>query len=189
MGEKTINQWMKEYGINASCIDASKLRIDSANSTPITATNSAQVAVCGPYTTQQLNQILNGITTVGVKEKTEQEKAYENYLSRKNKYSKYDLKISKDAVILYNKNKKVKHVSVAKDEEFDREKGLMMCLLKDMGVTYSDIQAMLRKYDKEQTKLMREKIAREEERAKRRAEQEANIAKKKATADDIKDIK
>lgn len=180
MGEKTItNQWMKEYDI-----DASKLRIDSANSTPITATNSAQVAVYGPYTTQQLNQILNGITTVGVKEKTEQEKAYENYLSRKNKYSKYDLMISKNAVILYNKNKKVKHVSVAKDEKFDREKGLMMCLLKDMGVTYSDIQVMLKNYDKEQAKLMREKIAKEEEKAKRRAEQEANIAKKAALNQD-----
>lgn len=169
MGEKTINQLMKEYGIDTSWYD-----VKSSDSTPITAINSASVAVCGPYTTQQVNQI------IGVKEKTEQEKAYENYLSRKNKYSKYDLKISKDAVILYNKNKKVKHVSVAKDEEFDREKGLMMCLLKDMGVTYSDIQVMLRKYDKEQAKLMREKIAKEEEKAKRRAEQEANIAKKAA---------
>lgn len=169
MGEKTINQWMKEYGIDASWYD-----IKSGNSTPITATSSASLTVCGPYTTQQVNQI------IGVKEKTEQEKAYENYLSRKNKYSKYDLKISKDAVILYNKNKKVKHVSVAKDEEFDREKGLMMCLLKDMGVTYSDIQVMLKNYDKEQAKLMREKIAKEEEKAKRRAEQEANIAKKAA---------
>lgn len=169
MGEKTINQLMKEYGIDTSWYD-----IKSDNSTPITATNSASLTVCGPYTTQQVNQI------IGVKEKTEQEKAYENYLSRKNKYSKYDLKISKDAVILYNKNKKVKHVSVAKDEEFDREKGLMMCLLKDMGVTYSDIQVMLKKYDKEQAKLMREKIAKEEEKAKRRAEQEANIAKKAA---------
>ena len=168
MGEKTINQWMKEYGIDTSWYD-----VKSDNSTPITA-KSTLVDICGPYTTQQVNQI------IGVKEKTEQEKAYENYLSRKNKYSKYDLKISKDAVILYNKNKKVKHVSVAKDEEFDREKGLMMCLLKDMGVTYSDIQVMLRKYDKEQAKLMREKIAKEEEKAKRRAEQEANIAKKAA---------
>lgn len=169
MGEKTINQWMKEYGIDTSWYD-----IKSSNSTPITATKSNIVDTCGSYTTQQVNQI------IGVKEKTEQEKAYENYLSRKNKYSKYDLKISKDAVILYNKNKKVKHVSVAKDEEFDREKGLMMCLLKDMGVTYSDIQVMLKKYDKEQAKLMREKIAKEEEKAKRRAEQEANIAKKAA---------
>ena len=169
MGEKTINQWMKEYGIDASWYD-----IKSDNSTPITTAKSALVDIYGPYTTQQVNQ------SIGFKEKTEQEKAYENYLSRKNKYSKYDLKISKDAVILYNKNKKVKHVSVAKDEEFDREKGLMMCLLKDMGVTYSDIQVMLKKYDKEQAKLMREKIAKEEEKAKRRAEQEANIAKKAA---------
>ena len=169
MGEKTINQWMKEYGIDTSWYD-----VKSSNSTPITATKSTLVDICGPYTAQQVNQI------IGLKEKTEQEKAYENYLSRKNKYSKYDLKISKDAVILYNKNKKVKHVSVAKDEEFDREKGLMMCLLKDMGVTYSDIQVMLKKYDKEQAKLMREKIAKEEEKAKRRAEQEANIAKKAA---------
>ena len=169
MGEKTINQWMKEYGIDTSWYD-----IKSDNSTPITAAKSTLADICGPYTAQQLNQI------IGVKEKTEQEKAYEKYLSRKNKYSKYDLKISKDAVILYNKNKKVKHVSVAKDEEFDREKGLMMCLLKDMGVTYSDIQVMLKNYDKEQAKLMREKIAKEEEKAKRRAEQEANIAKKAA---------
>ena len=169
MGEKTINQWMKEYGIDTSWYD-----IKSDNSTPITAAKSTLADICGPYTAQQINQI------IGLKEKTEQEKAYENYLSRKNKYSKYDLKISKDAVILYNKNKKVKHVSVAKDEEFDREKGLMMCLLKDMGVTYSDIQVMLKNYDKEQAKLMREKIAKEEEKAKRRAEQEANIAKKAA---------
>ena len=169
MGEKTINQWMKEYGI-----DASDYRLDSANIAKVTTAKSTLVDICGPYTTQQVNQI------IGVKEKTEQEKAYENYLSRKNKYSKYDLKISKDAVILYNKNKKVKHVSVAKDEEFDREKGLMMCLLKDIGVTYSDIQVMLKNYDKEQAKLMREKIAKEEEKAKRRAEQEANIAKKAA---------
>ena len=169
MGEKTINQWMKEYGIDTSWYD-----IKSDNSTPITAAKSTLADICGPYTAQQVNQI------IGLKEKTEQEKAYENYLSRKNKYSKYDLKISKDAVILYNKNKKVKHVSVAKDEEFDREKGLMMCLLKDMGVTYSDIQVMLKNYDKEQAKLMKEKIAKEEEKAKRRAEQEANIAKKAA---------
>ena len=169
MGEKTINQLMKEYGIDTSWYD-----IKSDNSTPITAAKSTLADICGPYTAQQINQI------IGLKEKTEQEKAYENYLSRKNKYSKYDLKISKDAVILYNKNKKVKHVSVAKDEEFDREKGLMMCLLKDMGVTYSDIQVMLKNYDKEQAKLMREKIAKEEEKAKRRAEQEANIAKKAA---------
>lgn len=175
MGEKTINQWMKEYGIDTSWYD-----IKSDNSTPITTAKSTLVDICGPYTTQQLNQIINAVTPVVTKEKTEQEKAYEKYLSRKNKYSKYDLKISKDAVILYNKNKKVKHVSVAKDEEFDREKGLMMCLLKDMGVTYSDIQVMLKKYDKEQAKLMREKIAKEEEKAKRRAEQEANIAKKAA---------
>ena len=168
MGEKTINQWMKEYGIDASWYD-----IKSDNSTPITA-KSTLADICGPYTAQQVNQI------IGLKEKTEQEKAYENYLSRKNKYSKYDLKISKDAVIWYNKNKKVKRVSVAKDEEFDREKGLMMCLLKDMGITYSDIQVMLKKYDREQAKLMREKIAKEEEKAKRRAEQEANIAKKAA---------
>ena len=70
-------------------------------------------------------------------------------MRKKNENAKYDLKSRKEAVILYNKNKKVKHVSVAKDEEFDREKGLMMCLLKDMGVTYSDIQVMLKKYDKE----------------------------------------
>lgn len=169
MGEKTIDQWMKTY-----CIDASDYRLDSANIAKVTTAKSTLVDICDPYTTQQVNQI------IGAKEKTEQEKAYENYLSRKNKYSKYDLKISKDAVILYNKNKKVKHVSVAKDEEFDREKGLMMCLLKDMGVTYSDIQVMLKNYDKEQAKLMREKIAKEEEKAKRRAEQEANIAKKAA---------
>ena len=169
MGEKTIDQWMKTYSI-----DASDYRLDSATIAKLTTAKSALVDICGPYTAQQVNQI------IGVKEKTEQEKAYENYLSRKNKYSKYDLKISKDAVILYNKNKKVKHVSVAKDEEFDREKGLMMCLLKDMGVTYSDIQVMLKNYDKEQAKLMKEKIAKEEEKAKRRAEQEANIAKKAA---------
>lgn len=175
MGEKTINQLMKEYGI-----DTSDYRLDSANITKVTTANSASLTVCGPYATQQLNQIIDAVMPVVTKEKTEQEKAYEKYLSRKNKYSKYDLKISKDAVILYNKNKKVKHVSVAKDEEFDREKGLMMCLLKDMGVTYSDIQVMLKNYDKEQAKLMREKIAKEEEKAKRRAEQEANIAKKAA---------
>lgn len=175
MGEKTINQWMKEYGI-----DASDYRLDSDNITKVTTADSASLTICGPYATQQLNQIIDAVMPVVTKEKTEQEKAYENYLSRKNKYSKYDLKISKDAVILYNKNKKVKHVSVAKDEEFDREKGLMMCLLKDMGVTYSDIQVMLKNYDKEQAKLMREKIAKEEEKAKRRAEQEANIAKKAA---------
>ena len=169
MGEKTIDQWMKTYSI-----DASDYRLDSATIAKLTTAKSALVDICGPYTTQQVNQIIR------VKEKTEQEKAYENYLSRKNKYSKYDLKVSKDAVILYNKNKKVKHVSVAKDEEFDREKGLMMCLLKDMGVTYSDIQVMLKNYDKEQAKLMREKITKEEEKAKRRAEQEANIAKKAA---------
>lgn len=173
MGEKTINQWMKEYGIDASWYD-----VKSDNSTPIIATNLGPVTVCGPCTAQQLR--INSITPMVTREKTEQEKADENYLSRKNKYSKYNLKISKDAVILYNKNKKVKHVSVAKDEEFDREKGLMMCLLKDMGVTYSDIQVMLKNYDKEQAKLMKEKIAKEEEKAKRRAEQEANIAKKAA---------
>lgn len=175
MDEKTINQLRKTYGI-----DASDYKLDSATVAKLTTAKSTLVDIGSPYTTQQLNQIINAVTPVVVKEKTEQEKAYENYLSRKNKYSKYDLKISKDAVILYNKNKKVKHVSVAKDEEFDREKGLMMCLLKDMGVTYSDIQVMLKKYDKEQAKLMREKIAKEEEKAKRRAEQEANIAKKAA---------
>lgn len=124
-----------------------------------------------------------------VKEKTEAEKAYDKYINRKNKYSKYDLKIQGKAVILFNKFRGTKQVSVARDEDFDREKGLMMCLLKDMGVTYSDIQVMLKNYDKEQSKLMKEKIKQEEEKAKRRAEQEANIAKKKAATDSIKGIK
>lgn len=172
MNEKRIDQWMKSFGIDASWYD---IKSDNLVISPIADTGSSYL------TTSQLNELINQkITPVVIREKTEQEKAYENYLSRKNKYSKYDLKISKDAVILYNKNKKVKHVSVAKDEEFDREKGLMMCLLKDMGVTYSDIQIMLRNYDKEQAKLMKERIAKEEEKAKRRAEQEANIAKKAA---------
>lgn len=172
MNEKRIDQWMKSFGIDASWYD---VKSDNLAISPI-------ADACSSYmTTSQLNELINQkITPVVTREKTEQEKADENYLSRKNKYSKYDLKISKDAVILYNKNKKVKHVSVAKDEEFDREKGLMMCLLKDMGVTYSDIQVMLRNYDKEQAKLMKERIAKEEEKAKRRAEQEANIAKKAA---------
>ena len=172
MNEKRIDQWMKSFGIDASWYD---IKSDNLVISPIADTGSSYL------TTSQLNELINQkITPIVTREKTEQEKAYENYLSRKNKYSKYDLKISKDAVILYNKNKKVKHVSVAKDEEFDREKGLMMCLLKDMGVTYSDIQIMLRNYDKEQAKLMKERIAKEEEKAKRRAEQEANTAKKAA---------
>ena len=67
MGEKTINQWMKEYGIDTSWYD-----IKSDNSTPITAAKSTLADICGPYTAQQVNQI------IGLKEKTEQEKAYEN---------------------------------------------------------------------------------------------------------------
>lgn len=43
MGEKTINQLMKEYGIDTSWYD-----VKSSDSTPITAINSASVAVCGP---------------------------------------------------------------------------------------------------------------------------------------------
>lgn len=173
MNEKRIDQWMKSFGIDASWYD---IKSDNIAISPIADT------CCSSYlTTSKLNELINQkITPVVTREKTEQEKADENYLSRKIKYSKYDLMINKNAVILYNKNKKVKHVSVAKDEEFDREKGLMMCLLKDMGVTYSDIQIMLRNYDKEQAKLMKERIAKEEEKAKRRAEQEANIAKKAA---------
>lgn len=171
MGEKTINQLMKTYGIDASWYGVES---DNLTVSPLADIGSSYL------TASQLNKLINEITPVVTREKTEQETADENYLSRKIKYSKYDLMINGKAVILYNKNKKVKQVSVAKDEEFDREKGLMMCLLKDMGVTYSDIQVMLRNYDKEQAKLMKEKIAKEEEKAKRRAEQEANIAKKAA---------
>ena len=66
MGEKTINQWMKEYGIDTSWYD-----IKSDNSTPITAAKSNLADICGPYTAQQVNQI------IGLKEKTEKEKEYE----------------------------------------------------------------------------------------------------------------
>ena len=64
MGEKTIDQWMKTYSI-----DASDYRLDSATIAKLTTAKSALVDICGPYTTQQVNQI------IGVKEKTEQEKS------------------------------------------------------------------------------------------------------------------
>ena len=67
MGEKTINQLMKEYGIDTSWYD-----IKSDNSTPITAAKSTLANISGHYNDQQGNQI------IGLKEKTKQEKAYEN---------------------------------------------------------------------------------------------------------------
>lgn len=175
MEDKKFAVWSKQYEWDYEDI------IDLVDHRARPALGSlCYIDITDTSTTQKIVQQAQEKTNM-IKEKTEQEKAYEKYLSRKNKYSKYDLKINGNAVILYNKIKKVKQVSVAKDEDFDREKGLMMCLLKDMGITYSDIQVMLRNYDKEQAKLMKEKIRKEEEKAKRRDEQEANIAKKKAS--------
>lgn len=181
MKEKDFEIWSKQYWDYEDIAKLTDLRVTSDTvQTAFTSTCNNSYIDTVESTIQKMIQQEQEKTNM-IKEKTEQEKAYEKYLSRKNKYSKYDLKINGNAVILYNKIKKVKQVSVARDEDFDREKGLMMCLLKDMGITYSDIQVMLRNYDKEQAKLMKEKIRKEEEKAKRRAEQEANIAKKKAS--------
>lgn len=185
MGDKIINNEFEK--VMQDWITTAEIRVDKGYDKN-TATLVANYQY--PLNLIETNKIYRPMEETNmVKEKTEAEKAYDRYINRKNKYSKYDLKIQGKAVILFNKFRGTKQVSVARDEDFDREKGLMMCLLKDMGVTYPDIQVILKNYDKEQSKLMKEKIKQEEQKAKRRAEQEANIAKKKAAKDGIKDIK
>ena len=51
--------------------------------------------------------------------------------------------INEPAVVLIKNGKK--YVSKAHDEEFDAEKGLLMCLAKANGVTHLDLKRMLKK--------------------------------------------
>ena len=50
------------------------------------------------------------------------------------------------ATILIKDGKK--YVSIAKDEPYDKEKGLALCLLKSKGVSYSELRKMMEKGDK-----------------------------------------
>ena len=61
--------------------------------------------------------------------------------------------INEPAVILIKNGKK--YVSKAHDEEFDAEKGLLMCLAKANGVTHLDLKRMLKKATYQSKKLER----------------------------------
>ena len=59
--------------------------------------------------------------------------------------------INEPAVVLIKNGKK--YVSKAHDEEFDAEKGLLMCLAKANGVTHLDLKRMLKKATYQSKKL------------------------------------
>lgn len=58
-------------------------------------------------------------------------------------YKEMKIIINEPAVVLIKNGKK--YVSKAHDEEFDAEKGLLMCLAKANGVTHLDLKRMLKK--------------------------------------------
>ncbi|MFQ8657463.1 MAG: hypothetical protein ACLR88_06830 [[Clostridium] innocuum] len=51
--------------------------------------------------------------------------------------------VSDQTTILFDEDGK-KHVSKCSNEEFDIEKGIMMCLCKKHGYTYQDIRRLLK---------------------------------------------
>lgn len=59
--------------------------------------------------------------------------------------------INEPAVVLIKNGKK--YVSKAHNEEFDAEKGLLMCLAKANGVTHLDLKRMLKKATYQSKKL------------------------------------
>ena len=59
--------------------------------------------------------------------------------------------INEPAVVLIKNGKK--YVSKAHDEDFDAEKGLLMCLAKANGVTHLDLKRMLKKATYQSKKL------------------------------------
>lgn len=60
--------------------------------------------------------------------------------------------IINEPAVVFIKNGK-KYVSKAHDEEFDAEKGLLMCLAKANGVTHLDLKRMLKKATYQSKKL------------------------------------
>lgn len=69
----------------------------------------------------------------------------------KNDFEEMKIIINEPAVILIKNGKK--YVSKAHDEEFDAEKGLLMCLAKANGVTHLDLKRMLKKATYQSKKL------------------------------------
>lgn len=66
-------------------------------------------------------------------------------------YKEMKIIINEPAVVLIKNGKK--YVSKAHDEEFDAEKGLLMCLAKANGVTHLDLKRMLKKATYQSKKL------------------------------------
>ena len=69
----------------------------------------------------------------------------------KNDFKEMKIIINEPAVVLIKNGKK--YVSKAHDEEFDAEKGLLMCLAKANGVTHLDLKRMLKKATYQSKKL------------------------------------
>lgn len=72
-------------------------------------------------------------------------------LKKEGDFEEMKIIINEPAVILIKNGKK--YVSKAHDEEFDAEKGLLMCLAKANGVTHLDLKRMLKKATYQSKKL------------------------------------
>jgi hypothetical protein len=59
--------------------------------------------------------------------------------------------VSNQATILFDEDGK-KHVSKCSNEEFDLEKGIMMCICKKHGYTYEDIRRLLKNVEFKEVK-------------------------------------
>lgn len=62
-----------------------------------------------------------------------------------------------DATILIDSNKN-KYISKVHEEQFDEEKGLLMCIAKSAGYTHSDIKRLLKNAKRQTTKSMNLKM-------------------------------
>lgn len=65
-----------------------------------------------------------------------------NKLAKEMKLGKYKVIFNKPATILFVDGKK--YVSKAHNEEFDEEKGLLMCLAKANGITHLDLKKLIK---------------------------------------------
>lgn len=66
------------------------------------------------------------------------------YTNNNTKFDNTKVIINDNATILIDKNGK-KYISKPNEKDtFDKEKGIMMCMLKALGYTYSDVEKLLK---------------------------------------------
>ncbi len=113
---------------------------------PISFTRPTEVEftlALSPADSKRLNQMLSGKPAEKKVEKTQASPA-----------SKITVLFNNPATILWKDGKK--YVSKAHNEEFDEEKGLLMCLAKANGYTHRDIQKMLKTAKRQAVKTAEE---------------------------------